>query len=265
MATHARAVERLGQTTPFDVTAGVTQSSAAVVWGMLLARSVVALGTQVAVAALAWSGGAADPWRTAADWWLGSLVLVNVATIVLLRAVLRRENRRLRDLFRIRRADVRGDLPWVFVALLFAGPMAMIPSIAVSQLLWGSVEAGSDLIVRALPVVAALAIVLVFPVLQAIAELPTYFGFVMPRLEALYGWRLRALLTVALVLSAQHIFMPLLLDWRAIIWRGIVFLPLALWLGYALLRRPTALPYLAAAQGLIDASLPLMVLLASLE
>jgi hypothetical protein len=231
---------------------------------MLFARSALALAAQAGLAAAFWLGGASDPWRSAADWWLGSLVLVNLATIILLRALLHREGRRLRDLFRIDRANFRGDLPWVVVALLFAGPIAMVPSILLSQALFGDPAAGSALIFRGIPLAGAILILAVFPFVHAIAELPTYFGYVMPRLAARQGWHLRALLVTALVLSAQHVFMPLLIDGRFIMWRAVVFLPLALWLGYVILRRPTTLPYLAVAHGVIDASLPLMVLFASL-
>jgi hypothetical protein len=42
-----------------------------------------------------------------------------------------------------------------------------------------------------------------------------------------------------------------------------MFLPFALWMGFIVYRRPTTLPYLVIAHGLIDASLPVMVLLAS--
>lgn len=42
-----------------------------------------------------------------------------------------------------------------------------------------------------------------------------------------------------------------------------MFLPFALWLGWVIDRRPTVLPYLAVPHGLIDLSLPILVLTAS--
>ena len=43
-----------------------------------------------------------------------------------------------------------------------------------------------------------------------------------------------------------------------------MFLPLALWFGWVIQKRPTSLPYMAAAHGLLDISLPIFVLTASL-
>ena len=241
---------------------GVAQGT--VVWGMLLARSALAIGLQATFAAVALVSGASDPWRVAADWWLGWFAIANVLTLVLLRWAMRRDGRRLRDLYAIRRPTVRGDLPWVVGALLLAGPVGFLPNILLGQALWGNAQVGADLSFRALPVVAALLILLVFPVVQAAAELPTYFGYVMPNLESRYGWRARALIITALVLSTQHIFLPLLFDWRFLVWRGLMFIPFAFWIGFVIQRRPTALPYLAVAHGLLDASLPVLVLIASL-
>ena len=43
-----------------------------------------------------------------------------------------------------------------------------------------------------------------------------------------------------------------------------MFLPLAIWFGWIIKRRPTTLPDMAAAHGLLDISLPIFVLTASL-
>lgn len=233
-------------------------------WAMLIARPLLAVGLQATVALIALLAGAADPWRVAADWWLGWMVVLNVATLLLLRVALHMEGRRLRDLYRIRRETLRGDVGWVALALLVCGPIAFLPNILLGQALWGDSQAGADLSFRALPVVAAIAIVFIFPIVQGAAELPTYFGFVMPRLSGRYG-AAAALVVCALVLSLQHVFLPLLFDPRFIAWRALMFLPFALWLGFILLRRPTALPYLAISHALLDLSLPVMVLLASLN
>jgi len=233
------------------------------VWGMLFLRSGLAIGLQILVAAAAWLVGSADPWRASADWWLGWFASANVANLGLLRWLLHREGRRLRDLYRVRRRDLRGDLRWVALALVVAGPIGFLPNLLLGQALWGSAQVGQDLSFRALPLAAAISLLLVFPAVQAAAELPTYFGYVMPRLGARYGWRHSALIVAAVTLSTQHIFLPLLFDWRFLVWRGLMFAPFALWVGLVIYRRPTTLPFLAVGHGLLDASLPVMVVLTS--
>ena len=108
-------------------------------------------------------------------------------------------------------------------------------------------------------------LVVAFPIVHALAELPTYFGYVMPRLAVLVGSRWQALLATALVLSLQHVALPLLFDWRYAVWRALMFLPFALLIGFVVMRRRTSMPYLVAAHALIDASLPILVLLASIS
>jgi hypothetical protein len=230
---------------------------------MLFVRSGLAIGFQILVAVVAWLVGSADPWRASADWWLGWFALANVANLALLRWLLHREGRQLRDLYRIRRQDLRADLRWVVLALVVAAPIGFLPNLLLGQALWGSAQVGQDLSFRALPVAAAVSLLMVFPIVQAAAELPTYFGYVMPRLAARYGWRSGALVLAAAVLSTQHIVLPFLFDWRFLVWRGLMFVPFALWVGFVIYRRPTALPYLAVGHGLLDASLPVMVVLVS--
>ena len=58
--------------------------------------------------------------------------------------------------------------------------------------------------------------------------------------------------------------LPLLFDWRFVAWRALMFLPFALWMGFVIHRRPTTLPYLVIGHALLDLSLPILVLIASL-
>jgi hypothetical protein len=234
------------------------------VLGMLALRPALAIAFQAGLATIFLAAGSATPWRSAADWWLATFALVSLVNLVLLRWVLHREGGRLRDLYRPS-ADRIADLKWAGLALLLAGPIAFLPNVALGMMLWGSPETGSDLSFRSLPVLAAVALVVAFPIVHAMAELPTYFGYVMPRLAVIIGSRWQALLIAAAVLSLQHVVLPLLFDWRYVAWRALMFLPFALWIGFVVMRRSTTMPYLVVAHALLDASLPIMVLLASLE
>jgi len=237
------------------------------VWGMLVARISLAVGLQSAVAVGFAIAGAADPWRSAADWWLAWFAIASVINLGLLGRLLRREGLRLRDLYRLGRrtaADWKRDLAWVGLALAVAAPLGFLPNLLVSGALWGGNPVGADLTFRPLPVVGAVAILLVFPIVHALAELPTYFGYVLPRIESLTGWRTRAVLACAVMLSLQHVALPLLFDGRYLVWRALMFLPFAIWFGFIIDRRPTTLPFLVVAHGLLDLTLPLSVLLISI-
>jgi hypothetical protein len=255
---------------PRDVGLGRAPAGAATVrggravWPVLFLRMTLAVAFQAAVAAAFVVGGAADPWRAAADWWLAWFGLVSVVNLLVLRSLLHAEGRRLRDLYQFSREGRATDLKWVAIWLVASVPLTVLPNLLLSQALWGTADVSGELTIRPLPVAAAMILVVTFPIVHALAELPTYFGYVMPRLEAATGWGWRAMLVSALVLSAQHMALPLIFDWRYLAWRGLMFLPFAIWIGYVIRRRPTTLPYLVVGHALLDSSLPILVLLASL-
>jgi hypothetical protein len=234
------------------------------VWTVLGLRTFLAVLFQSSLAAVFLVAGSADPWRVAADWWLAWFAAVSAVNLVVIRALLHDEGRRLRDLYRFGVVGRGADLKWVAIALAVSVPLTVVPNLLVSQALWGSGEVAAALTFRPLPVIGAAILLVVFPILHALAELPTYFGYVMPRLAAITGWRWRAMLVAALVLSTQHVVLPLLFDWRFLVWRALMFLPFALWIGFVVYRRPTTLPYLVIGHAVLDSSLPIIVLLASL-
>ncbi len=244
--------------------AGEAAVNARAVWGMLLLRPVLALGFQCLFARGYMLGGSVEPWRAAADWWLGSFALGEFINLWLLLRLAKREGLRYRDLLGVRKGEGKRDALWVVVALLVSGPLGFLPNVLLGGALWGNAQVGADLMFRPLPVVGAWAILVVFPVVHALTELPTYYGYVMPRLQAMTGRTVWPALLCAFVLGAQHVFLPLLVDWRFALWRLLMFMPFALWLAYVLNRRPTALRYLAIGHYFLDIQLPVFILLASL-
>jgi hypothetical protein len=100
-----------------------------------------------------------------------------------------------------------------------------------------------------------------FPLTIAFAELPTYFGYCMPRLEAQLknGWL--AWLLASLFLAAQHMFLPLILNGGYLLWRFGMFLPFALFTGFVIKLRPALLPYFVIVHALLDVTTVLVYLM----
>jgi hypothetical protein len=61
-------------------------------------------------------------------------------------------------------------------------------------------------------------------------------------------------LLAAFFLAAQHMFLPLILDGRFMLWRLGMFLPFALFAGLVIKLRPTLLPYFMIVHALADMS-----------
>ena len=233
------------------------------VWLMLAIRSAFPFMLLLSVASGMRVWGELDALSASAAWWLWYVSITNIICILLLARFSRAEGRRLRDVFFASKSTWRGDLGWTFAALAGIAVAALIPGMLLARALWGSSNYPNGLLIQPLPILAVYPLFVVMPVSQALAELPTYWGYVAPRLRASGASRWVVIGLVGAVLSVQHMFMAFQLDWRYDLWLALRYLPFALWVGYIVDRRPTSLPYLMGVHFLMDASLPVLLLLVS--
>jgi hypothetical protein len=229
-------------------------------WVMIFGRTALFVLLQALFAVALSYGGAASAWEGAAAWWPIGVVFANIICLLALTALLYSDGRRFRDLFRIERAHVKSDLLALLIVLLIAGPVSYLPNVLLARWLFGDPQAVLALLVRPLPLWAVVASLALFPLTQGLVELPVYFGYAMPRLEAQGLRRWQAVAVPALLLGLQHAALPLLFDLRFVAWRGLMFIPFALLTGLVLQWRPRLLPYLAAVQALMDLSFAAMFL-----
>jgi len=233
------------------------------VWGMLALRSALSFALLLAVAGALALTGRDDAVAGSAAWWLWFVTAANVACIALMARFGRIEGLRLRNIFFASRSTWRGDLRWAVIFVIGTAVLAMLPGTLLATALWGDANYPNELLFQALPLLAVYPLFLLMPVTQALAELPTYWGYVAPRLRASAMNRLLVIVIVGATLSLQHMFFAFQLDWRYDLWLAVKFLPFALWTGFIVDRRPTALPYLMGLHFALDASLPVLLLLAS--
>lgn len=227
---------------------------------ILPARLLLFAGFQGLLALLFATTGDREPIVSAAAWWPIGAVVANGVNIALLAYVAGREGVRLRDLYNLRRSSWRRILVPFVVVLALTLPVGYLPNLGLGVLLFGDPSQPVDMFLEPLPRWAAVAGVILFPITIAFAELPTYFGYVMPRLEARWQRPVLALAAPAIFLALQHAALPFLPDWRFVAWRALMFLPFAFLVAIAIRWRPGMLPYLMAAHALIDlvAAAPLL-------
>ncbi|MGA9522738.1 MAG: hypothetical protein WBV82_14820 [Myxococcaceae bacterium] len=232
---------------------------------MLFSRLVLFAVFQALIAAILAGRGTPDAWRASAAWWPLSVTLANVVCVALLAWLARAEGKRLRDLYNFGHESRRfgRDLLTLLVAIVLMGPIAMGPNIGTAILLFGDPETATSMFMQPLPFAVAAVTLVSFPLTIAFAELPTYFGYVMPRLEKLWGSRWKALAACALMLGAQHATLPLIFDGRFIVWRLVMFIPFALFVGGLVRWRPSMLPWLMGVHAVIDFPVAWMVFAAS--
>ena len=227
-------------------------------WVMLPARLVLFAFWQMMVAIGLVLLGVSDAWQTSAAWWPVTAVLANLACLGLLHTFYQQEGARYWDVFRIQRQTMKTDLFILLGTLILTGPIAFLPNILSANWLFGTQQAALDIFLQPLPTWAIIIAAILFPVTVALTELPTYFAYCMPRLEAQTG-RWPTVLLSSFFLAAQHCTLPLIWDGRFITWRLLMFIPFALFVGLLLRWRPQLLPYLVVVHGLMDLALVLMV------
>jgi hypothetical protein len=231
------------------------------VWGMLVLRSMLPFSLLLLLALAFRLNGQSSPIRSASAWWLWTVTLTNIVSILLLARLGRQESLRLRDLFFFNPRTWKADLRWFLVSLIGIALFVQLPGDLLSRLLWADTRVPLRMLMQPLPLAAIFPLMLLMPTTQALAELPVYWGYVTPRLCALGMKRWRVVTIVGLVLSLQHLFFSFQPDWRYDLWLALKYLPFALWTGYVVDRRPTVLPYLMLLHFMMDASLPVLVLL----
>ena len=228
--------------------------------GTLAFRTVAFLAVQGSVA-LVFAARGGEPAQSS-RFWLMSAAVGNLATLGWLKVLTEREGLSLRSLFGVDGRHWKLDLKAFLLTLLVGGPLAFFPMQWASAALWGDAAMGSRLMFVAAPGWVIFGAGLVFVVSQPFAELPTYCGYVLPRLQACLGsWAAVALVTLAL--SAQHVALPFVLDCRFTVWRATMYLPFALLTVVSIQRRPTLMPWFMGMHFLMDLQLPALVWLVS--
>ncbi len=225
------------------------------VWYMLVSRLILFLLFQGLIALLAGS------WEISERYWLLSATLTNFAGIILLGKLFKKEGIRFINIFRFERSSVKKDL-LIFLGLtLIAGPVVFLPGKLLAEFIWNDPGVPTAMMFGSIKPVIAYILLLVFPVTIALAELATYFVYIMPRLKVLVKPIWLALALPVIFLSLQHCTLPFIPDINFLVYRALVFFPFATLIGVSLWFRPTLFPYFAILHGIMDFATALMFLI----
>jgi hypothetical protein len=228
-------------------------------WLMLFSRTVLFALFQVMIAGFLALSGSRVPWEDSGAWWTVSALLTNLVSIALLILLFRQEHQRYFDFIPSSRHTFWKDLGLTALMLVALAPLVTLPNQWLANRLFGSEDVPIALMFRPLPLWAGV-VSLLFPLTIAFAELPTYFGYVMPRIGKQLGNDWLAWALSCFCLALQHITLPLILDWRFIVWRLGMFIPMAFLMGLSLKLRPQLFPYVMAVHALLDMATVVMLL-----
>jgi hypothetical protein len=221
---------------------------------MLFSRIFLFAFFQVLIALLFFS------WIESVKYWLLTATLANFISIILLNILLKKEGIKYFSLFRFTKNKWGLDLIIFLILILISIPVILIPSLSLSQFFWGNTVYYHQVLFQPIPKYIIYFLLIAFPITMCLAELTTYYGYIMPRLKINFQQKWIAFLLPVIFLSIQNCTLPLVFEAKFILFRGLMYLPYTLMLGIALYKRPTLLPYLAILYGIIY-TLPVITLL----
>ena len=229
-------------------------------WLMLISRSVLFLFFQALIALIFFATETKSAWDESVRWWTFVAALTNFASIYFLVRLLNAEEKRYFEVFGFSCATWKADLLWFIGASIIGLPIMAVVKDPLAVAIFGDAMIPTNMLFLPLPT-WAFVLSFLFPITIAFAELPTYLGYVMPRLEAQLknGWL--AWLIASFFLAAQHMFLPLILNGGFMLWRLGMFLPFALFTGLVVKLRPTLLPYFMVIHALLDVTTVLVYLM----
>lgn len=182
-------------------------------WPVLLflpGRLLFAFLAQALTAGFFWLQGAADAWAAATAQWPVYSTLTDALCLLALLWLTRREGLGLIDLLGVRGRAALKQLAWAPAYLLAVAPAAGLAHL-ITRAFYGPELPPMITVVSLTPVAAAYSLI-VWPVVWAIAEELVYLGYLLPRLEALWGRTWAAALAVVAFWGLQHLAIPYIPD-----------------------------------------------------
>lgn len=212
-------------------------------WLILVSRSICFFIFQILIMAVLHAGGSLNAWNESVRWWVFLPIFTNAISIFLLIRLYQAEGLRYRDVISFSRSTLKSDLIWFLGSLIIGLPIMVAPMNTLAAKIFG--DAMEPIHMMFLPLPGwALVVSLLFPLTIGFAELPTYFAYAMPRIGKQLKNDWAAWLIASFFLGAQHIFLPLIFDGRFIVWRLLMYMPFALFVGLLLKLRPSLLPFM---------------------
>ena len=203
------------------------------------------------------------PWKSSGAFWMISVSIANLVCLATMTGLYRAQGKSYWDLFRISKENIKKDLLVLLPTLLITGPIAMLPNTLLANAIFGGPEATLAYLLQPVHMWIAIAGIILFPITQGATELGLYFMVAMPGISKPVDQNKPAVwayLVCAFMLGIQHAAAPLHSDASYLLWRGLMFIPFALFIGFILRWRPRLLPYVAVVHMLMDLLFAVMVL-----
>lgn len=162
----------------------------------------------------------------ASQWWSIICTVSNIITIVVLVAICKSEGYTYKKLIGYQREQ--GNLKFTLLIVVLMLMLGMGGIYGFGLMFYGYIPVT---MVQPIPVWFALINVILLPLTVVFAELPLYFGYALNGIEKITGNKILSIVYPMFFYALQHSFIPLIYDWKHILYRFLSFFPLMFVLG----------------------------------
>jgi len=195
----------------------------------------------------------------ASQWWSIICTICNVITIVVLIAICKSEGTTYKKLIGYQRGQGNPKYTLLIVVLMLI--LGMGGMYGFGFMIYGYVPVT---MVQPIPVWFALINVILLPLTVVFAELPLYFGYALNGIEKVTGNKILSIAYPMFFYALQHSFIPLLYDWKHILFRFLSFLPLMFVLGIIYYKKRKLQP-LMIGHAILDLATSVQILMTSIS
>jgi hypothetical protein len=195
----------------------------------------------------------------ASRWWSIVCTVCNIITIVLLMIICKNEGSSYKNLISYRRGQGNVKYTLLIVGLMLL--LGMSGMYGFGFMIYGYVPVT---MVQPIPVWLASINLMILPLTVVFAELPLYFGYALNGIEKVTGNKILSIAYPMFFYALQHSFIPLIYDWKHMLFRFLSFLPLMLVLGIIYYKKRKLLP-LMIGHAILDLATGAQILMTSIS
>lgn len=196
-------------------------------------------------------------YEQAMNWWSLLCTLFNLITIFVLMLVCRYEGIKFKSLYHKNGKKLKFKSTFIFTILMLmigVGGMLTFSFIFYKGL--------PEFLILPIPIWIAVINLFLLPISIVFAELPLYFGYALDRINQQTGKPVVAIIYTVFFYALQHSFIPLLFDYKYMIFRFLSFLPLMIFLGISYYRHKN-IKEMMVGHGIMDLSTGMQILIMS--
>lgn len=190
-------------------------------------------------------------------WWMVIAILVNILTIIYLITIAKKNNSTYKDYINhTNKGKIKNTIFTVIIMLI----LGMSGLWIFSFLIYGYIPVTT---IQPLPILAAVTCFILLPITTLLAELPFYMGYCSKLIQDRTGNEKLSITYPLFFYALQHSFIPLLFDYRHILSRFLMFVPLLIYIGFKY-RKNKDLKDLMIGHGILDLMTALQLLIISI-